>query len=59
MPGDLFKPVADVFTSIAIFQAKTDDCTYCKYINNNSSNNEKYGYSCIYKSQMSSMIYHI
>ena len=31
------------------FQAKTDGRAYCKYINNNSINNEECGYSCIYK----------
>jgi len=43
------------------FQAKTDGRAYCRYIlDNNSNNNEECGYSCIYKSQTSSMIlYHI
>ncbi|GES84628.1 hypothetical protein GLOIN_2v1766858 [Rhizophagus clarus] len=38
------------------FQAKTDSCAYCRYI---ADNNEECRYSCIYKSQTSSMIYHI
>jgi hypothetical protein len=39
------------------FQAKTDGRAYCRYIIDN--NNKECGYSCIYKSQTSSMIYHV
>lgn len=39
------------------FQAKTDGRAYCRYIDNDD--NKECGYSCIYKTQTSSMIYHI
>jgi hypothetical protein len=41
------------------FQAKTDGRAYCRYIDNNSNDKGECNYSCIYKSQTSSMIYHI
>jgi|SRR5271154_6105826 hypothetical protein len=40
------------------FQAKTNGRAYCRYIIDNNSNKEC-EYSCIFKSQTSSMIYHI
>src|ERR1700722_20869188 len=40
------------------FQAKTDGRAYCRYIINNEEE-EECGYSCAYKSQTSSIIYHI
>ncbi|CAG8617367.1 17179_t:CDS:2 [Funneliformis caledonium] len=41
------------------FQAKTDGRAYCRYIDNNSNDEGECNYCCIYKSQTSSMIYHI
>ena len=42
------------------FQAKTDGCTYCRKIDKEViKNDEECGYSCIYKTQTSSMLYHI
>src|SRR5436190_22433113 len=39
------------------FQAKTNG--YCRYIDNTGDNNKECGHSCIYKTQTSSMMYHI
>lgn len=39
------------------FQAKTNGRAYCRY--KDSDNNEECGYSCVYKTQTSSMLYHI
>ena len=39
------------------FQAKTNGRAYCRYKDNDSDN--ECGYNCIYKTQTSSMIYHI
>jgi len=41
------------------FQAKTNGRAYCRYIDNDNDNNEECGHSCVYKSQTSSMLYHI
>ena len=41
------------------FQAKTNGRAYCRYIDKDSDNNEECGHSCVYKTQTSSMIYHI
>src|SRR5581483_9888192 len=41
------------------FQAKTDGRAYCRYVDKSSNNNEECGYSCVYKTQTSSMLYHI
>ena len=41
------------------FQAKTDGRAYCRYVNRNGDNNDECGHSCVYKSQTSSMMYHI
>ena len=38
------------------FQAKTNGRAYCRY---RDDNNEECGYSCVYKTQTSSMLYHI
>ena len=39
------------------FQAKTNGCAYCRYKDNDDGDECKY--SCIYKTQTSTMIYHI
>ena len=41
------------------FQAKTNGRAYCRYIDNTNDNNEECGHSCVYKTQTSSMMYHI
>jgi len=42
------------------FQAKTNGRAYCRYVADKSSNDsEECGYSCVYKTQTSSMLYHI
>ena len=39
------------------FQAKTNGRAYCRY--NDNDNGDECGYSCVYKTQTSTMIYHI
>src|SRR4051812_40506499 len=41
------------------FQAKTNGCAYCRYVNKTDDNNEECGHGCVYKTQTSSMMYHI
>src|SRR4051794_14661595 len=41
------------------FQVKTNGHAYCRYVNKTDDNNEECGHSCVYKTQTSSMMYHI
>src|SRR5688572_16959683 len=41
------------------FQAKTNGRAYCRYVDKTGDNNEECGHSCVYKTQTSSMMYHI